>query len=210
MTRPRNDDRIDIKSRAVEVAVRLFSERGVDSVTLRDIADEVGCRAPALYRYYRNKEVLLLAVHNEGFRRLFTWKSEAARQFEGSAIEQLRHGGLMHVRFALENPNLYEIMFNDRAPFRQLTEDIESDDSTEDYARRDLEGLKGRIVACQDEGYLAGLNTDIAAYTFWSVVHGAVSLALRNRAPLSDVDIDRIPEQAVEAMIQLTLLTKER
>ena len=52
MARPRTVDRIDIERRAVEEAARLFAERGVDGVTLQEIAAAVGCRAPALYRYF--------------------------------------------------------------------------------------------------------------------------------------------------------------
>jgi AcrR family transcriptional regulator len=202
VARPREADRIDIKGRAVAEAARLFAERGVDRVSLQEVAAAVGCRAPALYRYYRNKEALLLAVHDEGFRRLYAAKLPAA---EGAgAFERLRLGGLAYVRFALENPHLYELMFYDRGPYRELLSRREAGDpGGEDYGRRSLDFLKGSILACQAEGYLRGLDPDVAAFTFWSVVHGAVGLALRRRVPFQEVDAEAIAGQAVETMMAL-------
>ncbi len=208
MARPRNEDRIDIPGRAVQEATRLFAEHGVEAVSLKEIADAVGCRAPALYRYFPDKDALLLAVHDEGFRRLYTAKLETDSTDDPTPFERLRLGGLAYVRFALENPALYELMFIERGPFRRL-EAIRAEGSEPpvDYAMRSLEFLRESIIGCQQEGYLPGLDPDIAAFTFWSAVHGAISLALRRRAPFTDVDPGVIATQAVETMMALTRTT---
>ncbi|MBP2293441.1 TetR/AcrR family transcriptional regulator [Azospirillum rugosum] len=208
MVRPRKDERIDIKTRAVESAARLFVERGTDAVTMQDIAAEVGCRAPALYRYFPNKEALLLAVHDDGFRRLYAHKAAAGRTAGDDAYERLRLGGLAYVRFALENPNLYELMFIERGPFLRLNAlRAAGNAEAEDIGQRSLEFLKTSILACQKSGYLEGLDPDAAAFTFWSVVHGAVSLALRRRGPFHAVEPERIVAQAVETMMALVART---
>ena len=209
MARPRKDERLDIRSGAVAAAARLFVERGTERVTLQDIAAEVGCRAPALYRYFPNKEALLLAVHDEGFRRLYAHKAEAGRTAGDDAVARLRLGGLAYVRFALENPNLYELMFNDRGPHRRLSELREAGGGeAEDVARRSLDFLRATILDCQLAGYLGTLDPEIAAFTFWSVVHGAVSLALRGRRPFAAVEPGTVVAQAVETMMALVAATR--
>ncbi|MDQ2101268.1 TetR/AcrR family transcriptional regulator [Azospirillum isscasi] len=218
MVRPRNDERIDIRSRAVEAAARLFVERGTERVTLQDIAADVGCRAPALYRYFPNKEALLLEVHDEGFRRLYAFKADAGRAAGGDAVARLRLGGLAYIRFALENPNLYELMFNDRGPHRRLEELRASRsegaaDGTEDMAQRCLRFLETSIRDCQAAGYLQGLDTETAAFTFWSAVHGAASLALRGRGPFDVSRVDatvaqRAVVQTVETMMALVAASR--
>ena len=209
MARPREADRVDIPGRAVEAAVRLFAERGAEAVTLQEIAAEVGCRAPALYRYFPGKEALLLAVHNEGFRRLYATKLEVGEATAGDAFERLRRGGLAYVRFARDNPRLYELMFNDPAPFRRLaTLQAAGDPGGEDFARRSLRFLRDSILACQAEGYLVGLDPDVAAFTFWAAVHGAVGLALRRRVPFDEDEAGTIAEQAVETMMRLVAATR--
>lgn len=43
-------------------ALKLFSERGYGSVTVAQIASEVGCTAPALYKHYKGKRELFSAI----------------------------------------------------------------------------------------------------------------------------------------------------
>lgn len=197
MVRPRNDERIDIERRAIEVATRLLIERGAEQVSLRDIAEEAGCRPPALYRYFPNKDAILLAVHDEGFRRLYTHKAAAVAAAGSDVFERLRRGGLAYVQFGLENPNLYELMFMERGPFNRMTELPDR----EDLAGRALNILTDSIIGCQKAGYLEGIDPLAAAFTFWSIVHGAVSLALRRRSPFHFSD----PEQAVAQAVEVTM-----
>lgn len=211
MARPRNEERIDIPPRAVEAAIALFAARGADRVTLQEIAGEVGCRAPALYRYFPNKEALMLAVHNEGFRRLYATKVDVGETQPTDAFERLRQGGLAYARFARDNPQLYEVMFTDRAPYRQLRAlQAAGDPGGEDFARRSIAFLRESIMRCQAEGYLVGLDPDITAFTFWAAVHGAISLALRQRVPFDEITGGAIADGAVETMMHLVATTRHR
>ena len=49
----------DTKEKILDVAQRLFTVKGYDKVTLREIADEVGVTKAALYYYFDSKEKLL-------------------------------------------------------------------------------------------------------------------------------------------------------
>lgn len=44
------------------IALRMFGERGYEAVKISDVADEIGCTAPALYKHYRNKKELYDAI----------------------------------------------------------------------------------------------------------------------------------------------------
>ncbi|MCQ2248558.1 MAG: TetR/AcrR family transcriptional regulator [Treponema sp.] len=46
-------------------ALKLFGERGYDSVRISDIAEAVGCTAPALYKHYKNKQELFAVILEE-------------------------------------------------------------------------------------------------------------------------------------------------
>lgn len=50
------------KRRFAIEALRLFAEKGYDSVSVAEIAESVGCSAPALYKHYKNKQELLEAI----------------------------------------------------------------------------------------------------------------------------------------------------
>ncbi len=47
------------KERIRREAMRLFVEHGVDAVSMRDIADAVGLKAPSLYAHFRSREELI-------------------------------------------------------------------------------------------------------------------------------------------------------
>lgn len=51
--------RSDTRDRVLTAAIELFGSRGYDSTSLRDIAAEVGIKAPAIYNHFESKEQLL-------------------------------------------------------------------------------------------------------------------------------------------------------
>lgn len=46
----------DTKSRILSESLRLFSEKGYDAVSVAEIADSVGIKAPSLYKHYKSKQ----------------------------------------------------------------------------------------------------------------------------------------------------------
>ena len=69
MARPAysDDERLKIEAEIREAALRCFGRMGYRAASMRSIAAELGWSAPALYRYYENKEALIAAVRAEGF-----------------------------------------------------------------------------------------------------------------------------------------------
>ena len=47
------------KERIFDVSLELFSQRGFDAVSVREIAREVGIRESSIYNHYKNKEAIL-------------------------------------------------------------------------------------------------------------------------------------------------------
>lgn len=200
MARPRKEEQTDLAARATDAALRLCGERGADRVTMQDIAAALGCRPPALYHHFPNKEALLLVVHDEGFRQLFAAKRAAVADADGP-LDRLRRGGWAYVRFAAANPELYELMFNDRGPHRRREED--GGGTAADPARQALAVLEDTVRACQQAGCLTGVPAETAAFTLWSAVHGAIALALRRRSPFPGADgVETMAGAAVDTMVR--------
>ncbi|SDE54349.1 WHG domain-containing protein [Rhodospira trueperi] len=194
MARPRKDQALDIRARAITETIRLLSETDARDLTLARVAAAVGCRPPALYGHFRDKNDLLRAVHDAGFAWLYVEKLDVCADTQGDALARLREGGRAYVRFALENPALYRLMF-DPPPDSGL--DVGPFDSDSDAALKSLGFLRAGIVAAQREGCLPGADPDDIAFTLWSAVHGAVSLLLQGRAPATETD----PVVAAEAVV---------
>lgn len=109
----RERERAALRTRIVEAARDIVSEQGLDSLSMRAIAERVEHSPATLYLYFRDKDDLLREVVAEGFRRL----AEASRtQLErvasrGGPAEQYRALGRAYARFALENTAYFRVMF---------------------------------------------------------------------------------------------------
>ena len=60
---------MDTKHRILLEALRLFSQRGYDAVSVEQIAAAVGIKAPSLYKHYRSKQDIFDAIFEETARR---------------------------------------------------------------------------------------------------------------------------------------------
>ncbi len=84
----------------LEIAVRMFAERGYHGVSMDDIGSAAGVTGPALYHHFAGKEAMLVAAHPGDPR---------------AALESLVD---FHVEFALTNPGVIAVHLQelDRLP----------------------------------------------------------------------------------------------
>lgn len=63
---------MNTKEKIFDVALDLFSKKGYDSVSLREIAEEVGIKKSSIYSHYASKEAILMSIF-EYFTDLFEY-----------------------------------------------------------------------------------------------------------------------------------------
>lgn len=63
---------MNTKEKIFDVSLDLFSKKGYDSVSLREIAKEVGIKKSSIYSHYSSKEAILMDIF-EYFRGLFEY-----------------------------------------------------------------------------------------------------------------------------------------
>jgi AcrR family transcriptional regulator len=85
MGSPPNDDRT-ARARIRDEALRLFAERGADTVTMRDIAGAAGVSPALLVRHYRSKDGLVAAVDDHVVATLEVLLTEATGQIADDAL----------------------------------------------------------------------------------------------------------------------------
>ena len=73
------------RTRLCAVAERRFVERGADGVSMRQLADELGCSPMTPYRYFKDKEEILAAVRTAAFDRFAAVMEAAAARSRGDA-----------------------------------------------------------------------------------------------------------------------------
>ena len=87
---PRSNDTSDARERVLDAAEKLFSERGYNAVTLRDIAAEVGIRHTSLYYHVPGgKEALYIEVTERNLRHHHEGLTESIARAKPHVREQL-------------------------------------------------------------------------------------------------------------------------
>jgi AcrR family transcriptional regulator len=163
----------DFRERLVTAASRLFARRGYDGVTLRAIAAELGCSPMTPYRYFRDKAEIFAAVRTAAFQGLAA-SQEACCDESQPPLAVLAALGRGYVRYALEQPDAYRLMF-------ELGQ-TEPERFPELWAasQRSIAPLRTWIGRCVDAGQIAG-DPDLLTHVFWSAVHGIASLHLAGK-----------------------------
>lgn len=102
------------RTEILEAAWKLARQKGVAALTLRDLANEVGMRAPSLYSYFPSKHAIYDAMFADGNRRVLKYVEE---QTVGSdPRERLRAGMRAFVRFCCDDPALFQLLFQRTIP----------------------------------------------------------------------------------------------
>src|SRR5713226_610097 len=100
------------RARLCAVAQRRFAKQGVDGVSMRQLADALGCSPMTPYRYFRNKEEILAAVRTAAFDRFAAALEGAVGKARGDLRAQGQATGEAYIRFALSEPEAYRLMFD--------------------------------------------------------------------------------------------------
>src|SRR3954464_15667368 len=108
-------DVADFRERLCEAAERLFAEKGPDAVTMRQLSAELGVSPMTPYRYFEDKDDILAAVRTSGFNR-FAEALETARARAKDAAPRGQTVGEAYVRFAMDHPHSYKLMFDMNQP----------------------------------------------------------------------------------------------
>ncbi|MCZ8512592.1 TetR/AcrR family transcriptional regulator [Paenibacillus filicis] len=104
------------RERILDEARQLFIKHGYHALTMRSIAKSMGYSHGALYYHFREKAELFYALVTEDFRMLLERQREMISRTRMGDMGQLERLMLEFIRFGLENPNHYEIMFMIKDP----------------------------------------------------------------------------------------------
>lgn len=175
------------------VAEALFARHGVEGVTMRQIAAELGWSPTTAYRYFKSKEEILGAVRAHAFDR-FCDVIEQAMRSNPDARTSARSVGQAYLGFALKNPAAYRLMFDidqgEAAGHAELAAALAR-------ARRNMVAYVAPLV---DEGSLRG-DAQALAKMLWAAAHGLVMLRLSGIVG-SDAELRQLHEATMSALVR--------
>jgi AcrR family transcriptional regulator len=174
----------DLRRALLEAAQLAEDEVGPHTISLRALAKKLDVSHAAAYRHFRNKQALLRGVAIEGHQRLAQALVDAGRSGVDPA-DTLRRCASAYVRFGLENPGVYQVMFS---------ADTQRDSEAKLAADRVLM-VTARIIERSAKTGASRPGVPLKqALAAWSMVHGIVDLELRKQ--LGERSIDEARQQA--------------
>ena len=188
----------DLRNALVSEGLKLLEQAGHPDFTLRDLARRVGVSAAAPYSHFTDKSALLAAIATAGFIRLRA-ALEAAIRDDRDPADQFLHMGSAYVRFGMEQPALYKLMFaSEELPAKRG-----------EYPELQAAGeaafgsLTGMLERMQRRGFLRAGDPEADALGVWAHVHGLTSLIITGRVQCAG---DPAPQPADVVSHSLTTL----
>ncbi|NDV03165.1 TetR/AcrR family transcriptional regulator [Rhodococcus sp. IEGM 248] len=102
----------DARDRLLKAAAQLLDEAKGTPVSTRAVCDLAGVQAPTLYHHFGSKQGLFDAVVEYGFGQYV----RATNRRGDDPVDDLRHGWDDHVRYGLDNPSFYVLLYGQIAP----------------------------------------------------------------------------------------------
>ena len=169
-------DKEALKMLILKGAKKLFLERGIEQTTIRNIADEIDYSVGTVYVYFKDKNAILHDLHSIGFQELGGYFTELFAIKD--PMERLRKMGFTYLKFAMENSEMYDLMFIVKAPM-EFIESTEKEAWTE--GADTFDALKKTVEECMNEGHFEGHSLEALSFMIWSLVHGMCCLEIRQR-----------------------------
>jgi AcrR family transcriptional regulator len=168
--------KLEIRKAILDASMKLFMEQGFENVSIRKIADLIEYSPTTVYLYFKDKNEILYNLHEIGFQKMAEYTADLWTI--KNPLVRLHKMGEYYIRFGLENPAFYDLMFILQAPMETLQGMENCEWKSGDEA---LGKLKETLQECMDKDLIIKGDIDAMAITTWSLVHGMVALAIRNR-----------------------------
>jgi AcrR family transcriptional regulator len=165
----------DLRTAVLDAARQLLVREGYRDLSMRDVANAVGCSVSSIYLYFAGKDELVHTLMDEGFDRWYRRMRDIA-DGDGTPAAKLESICRAYVEFGLGNREFYEIMYmfhSDRMArypkelFRR--------------ARRNFDLMTELAQAFAPEGFANADEARIAATALWATLHGVVSTIISDR-----------------------------
>jgi AcrR family transcriptional regulator len=160
---------VELKEACVRAAHEVIAERGIEHLSLRDVARRLGVSHQAPYKHYPSRDHLLAEVIRrcfEGFARYLD-----ARPAQPDPRQDLESLGKRYLAYAQAHPLEYRLMFGTPWPEPAAHPDLVRD------AVHAFDVLRSVLQRLRGEG---SDQADLDAMYIWSSMHGLASILQSN------------------------------
>ena len=199
MPRPAlRDDEIEaFRERLCAAATSRFAKHGLEGVSLRGLADELGCSRGTPYRYFRDKQEILAAVRARAFDRLARMCEAASSDPDPTA--RLAALGRAYLCFAREDPDGYRVAFELSQPNAAEYPELVVQQV------RAWQTIRSAVQYAWERGVLEG-SPDTISRLYWASLHGLAGLDLLGH--LHDGELEALETPMIDMLLRGTRSTE--
>ncbi len=150
----------------IDTALAVVREEGFPALTARALADRLGSSTKPIFGLFTNMEEVQQAVLKAADVRYQRYISDAMASGE---YPPYKASGMGYIRFAMDEPRLFRLLFMRDRSSEVIREDRES-------IRPLLDLLQSKLGLSEDEAYLFHMES-------WVFVHGLASMIATNYVP---------------------------
>ncbi|HMO27258.1 MAG TPA: TetR/AcrR family transcriptional regulator [Tepidisphaeraceae bacterium] len=177
----RERERLELRQKIIDAARGIFADEGYDNVSMRRIADAIEYSPTAIYVHFRDKQDLFQQILRSDFDALAVEFRKLASIHD--PVERIRASGLQYIRFAVEYPHHYKLMF--MTPLAGEQKPLDADDLKK-RGNPDIDSyafLHTAVEAAMSAGRFRPELRDAQLITqvLWAGVHGIASLEIAMR-----------------------------
>lgn len=183
----------ETRTNILDAALEIVKEDGWQALSMRKIADRIEYTAPIIYEYFENKEGILFELTRQGYIILGQEIRKATEQ-ETDPAKQLEVMWIAYWNFAFTHKELYQLMYG-----VEINCCYRKNEFPEAELSLNLFFEKIREVMTDEEP-----DKDLVFrkfYTFWSVIHGLISINLVNRGRGQEMN-QQILQDAIKGIIK--------
>jgi AcrR family transcriptional regulator len=96
----------------IQVSLDLISEKGIQGLTIKNIASKIGTSEPAIYRHYKNKIHILLSIL-ETFKTFSQFAFNEELNKDINSVEKISNIFNKHFQEFAKNPSLVAVIFSE-------------------------------------------------------------------------------------------------
>jgi AcrR family transcriptional regulator len=163
----------EVRSSILKAAWQLVEKEGWQALSIRKIADAIEYSVPVIYDHFANKEAILLEFTRRGFDLLDNELAKAKDQHQ-EPEKQLEALAFAYWEFAFRNNEYYQLMYGLGMPTCETVREIRE---LERFTQIILDPI-GKMIAA---GSQPQTDPMIKLHTFWSMLHGLISINMINK-----------------------------
>jgi len=185
----------NLKDTFLEIALDFIKTDDIDNLTLKILSDKTGTSRSAIYRHFASRDALIETMIQGGFDDFDKKISPLLHDKSNSLIDRFYLAGKALIDFAIENPNLYRLIFGKK--YSHIREELLS---IEDEDCSGFSALKSAIEEGQQAGILKKEDSHQQTIVIWASLHGLASLIIDGFK-----DVEKISSEVYDAMFKSLL-----